>query len=145
MTQKHRPFLKIGEVAKQAGVNVQTVRYYGRRGILIPAERLDSGYRLYTPDAVKKLRFIKNAQALGFSLDEMSSLLRLRVNNRPDCNSVLKKAEAKLRGVEDKISTLASLRRTLLRLVSDCRRRRKTAPCPILRCLDASKGEGRSQ
>ncbi|MBI4180043.1 heavy metal-responsive transcriptional regulator [bacterium] len=140
MSRQKRRFLKIGEVAKEAGVNVQTVRYYERREILIPAERMESGYRLYTPDAVRKLRFVKNAQRLGFTLSEMSALLKLRVSNSK-CGAVLKKAEEKLRQVEDKIAVLNALRRTLERLVSDCRCRRKTDPCPVLRTLD-TQGKG---
>ncbi|OGH56457.1 MAG: hypothetical protein A3G34_12370 [Candidatus Lindowbacteria bacterium RIFCSPLOWO2_12_FULL_62_27] len=139
MNRQERRFLKIGEVAKEAGVNIQTVRYYERRGILIPAERMESGYRLYTPEAVRKLRFIKNAQTLGFTLAEMSALLKLRVSNS-NCDEVLKKAGEKLRQVEDKISTLNALRGTLERLIRDCRCRRKTDPCPVLRSLDTLGG-----
>ncbi len=138
MKPKQQPYLKIGEVAKEAGVNIQTVRYYERRGILIPTERLDSGYRLYAPDAVRKLRFIKNAQTLGFSLSEMSALLKLRVGSS-NCDRVLTKAEEKLRQVNGKITALNALRRTLEKLVADCRRRRKTDSCPILDTLDSVK------
>lgn len=131
-----RRFLKIGELAKEAGVNLQTVYYYERRGILPPTDRMESGYRLYDEGAIKKLRFIKSAQALGFSLAEISSLLNLRVGPSARCGAALKKAEAKLREVETKIESLERLRRTLRGLISDCRGRKKTDACPILSSLE---------
>lgn len=134
-TQK-RPLLKIGELAKEAGVNLQTVYYYERRGILAPSARLESGYRLYDSGALKRLRFVKSAQALGFSLAEIESLLNLRVGSPARCGAALKKAEAKLREVETKIRSLDRLRRTLRGLVSDCRGRKKTDACPILSSLE---------
>lgn len=139
MKTKRRPFLKIGELAKEAGVNLQTVYYYERRGILAPSTRLESGYRLYDSAAVKKLRFVKSAQALGFSLAEIASLLKLRVGRTSSCGSILKKAEAKLGEIETKIESLARLRRTLRSLISDCRNRNTTDACPILSSLEEKK------
>lgn len=139
MKTKGRRFLKIGEMAKEAGVNLQTVYYYERRGILTPTERLESGYRLYDSTAVKKLRFVKGAQALGFSLAEIASLLKLRVARTSRCGPILKRAEAKLREIETKIESLARLRRTLRSLISDCRNRNTTDACPILSSLEERK------
>ena len=139
MKTKKSPFLKIGELAKEAGVNLQPVYYYERRGILAASARLESGYRLYDSGALKKLRFIKSAQALGFSLAEISSLLKLRVGRTARCGSMLKKAEAKLREVDAKIESLDRLRRTLRTLISDCRRRNTTDACPILSSLEEKK------
>jgi len=82
----------IGKVAKKARVNIQTVRFYERRGLVSPDGHRDSGYRLYEPEAARKIRFIKNAQELGFSLKEIDGLLRLRVGRRVQCASVKKKA-----------------------------------------------------
>lgn len=139
MSAKKGTFLKIGGLAKAAGVNLQTVYYYERRGILAPAVRLDSGYRLYDDGAVKKLRFIKNAQQMGFTLSEISDLLNLRVRQANHCGSVLVKAEKKLQQVDEKIKSLAGMRRILSRLVADCRSRKVTDVCPILESLETRK------
>ena len=80
--------LTAGRLAKAGGVNVQTVRYYERRRLLLPARRTDSGYRLNPPEAVRVLRFIKNAQDLGFTLEEIARLLRLRVRHKGQCGAV---------------------------------------------------------
>lgn len=128
--------LTIGRVARGAGVNIQTVRYYERRGLLSPEAYRDSGYRLYSREAVRKLQFIKNAQELGFTLDEIAGLLRLRVGRRTRCEDVRRKAEAKLGQVDEKIARLQSMRRVLERLVRTCRKRGTTDPCPILGSLE---------
>ena len=81
--------LTIGQVAAAAGVNIQTIRYYERRGLLATPRRTASGYRQYTGDAVNRIRFIKHAQELGFSLKEIQELLALRVRHAAACNPVL--------------------------------------------------------
>lgn len=131
--------LTIGAIAKQAGVNVQTLRYYERRGLLLPLERRESGYRLYSAEAVQKLRFIKNAQTLGFTLKEISDLLRLRVSHRAHCDTVKKKTEEKLRDVAEKIHALTAIQRTLRTLAGACHRRATTDACPILNSLEVKK------
>lgn len=128
--------LTIGTVAKRAGVNVQTVRYYERRGFLFPDGRRESGYRLYTHEAVKKLRFIKNAQGLGFSLDETARLLGLRVGHKVQCGKVKKQAQARLAIVQDKIAGLKAMEKVLQRLIRTCSARGTTASCPILESLE---------
>lgn len=133
--------LTIGKVAKRAGVNIQTVRYYERRGLLIPDGHKDSGYRLYTGEAIEKIRFIKNAQALGFTLEEIEGLIGLQVSHRARCGQVKARAEAKLRDVNAKIDALQAMRKTLLRLVRSCRAGRTTEHCPILRSLDSKGGD----
>ncbi len=95
--------ITIGKLAKRAGVNRQTIFYYERRGLLSPAKRTDSGYRLYEPESVRVIRFIKNAQGLGFSLAEIAKLLKLRVGRRARCGTVRRQAEARLKIVKDKI------------------------------------------
>lgn len=128
--------ITIGRVAKLARVNIQTVRYYERRGILSPDGRLESGYRLYSREAIQKIRFIKNAQCLGFTLDEIMGLLRLRVGHRGRRVDVRRKAKLKLRQVDEKIATLRSLRRVLEGLIQTCQRRGSTGACPILGSLE---------
>lgn len=131
-----RAELTIGRIARGAGVNIQTVRYYERRGLLSPEAYRDSGYRLYSREAVRKLQFIKNAQKLGFTLEEIAGLLRLRVGRRSRCEDVRRKAEAKLKQVNEKLAGLKSMRRVLERLVRTCRDRKTTAACPILESLE---------
>ena len=128
--------LTIGRVAKQAGVNIQTVRYYERRGLLPPDGRRESGYRLYTKEAVKKLRFIRNAQSLGFSLDEIARLLRLRVGRKIQCGKVKRQAQARLEIVQGKIAGLRAMERVLHRLIRTCSAQATTNRCPILESLE---------
>ena len=128
--------LKIGRVAREAGVNIQTVRYYERRGLIAPEIRLDSGYRLYALETVRKLRFIKNAQELGFTLDEIARLLKLRIGRRTQCGAVRKQAQARLEIVRGKITALRGMERVLNRLVHTCAKRGTTDACPILGSLE---------
>jgi len=137
--------LTVGKVAKKAGVNIQTVRYYERRGILLPEGRRESGYRIYTEDAVRKIRFIKKAQELGFTLREVEQLLRLRVSDRARCGDIKRRTEAKLRDVQLKISGLHALERVLKDLVKSCRVQATTDRCPVLKTLEVDGDERRTQ
>src|SRR5437660_4648971 len=96
----------IGEAAEQAGVKVQTLRYYERRGLLPRTPRRASGYREYEADAVRMVRFIKRAQELGFSLDEVEELLRLRRGTRRDRGRIRKVAEQRIAQIDRKITEL---------------------------------------
>lgn len=131
--------LTVGRVARQAGVNLQTVLYYERRRLLAPAGRSESGYRLYAPEAVRVIRFIKNAQALGFTLDEAGRLLRLRINRRSQCESVRRQARSRLELVQGKIAGLKAMERTLRRLLKTCAARGTTDSCPILESLESRR------
>lgn len=128
--------ITIGKVARRAGVNIQTVRYYERRGLLLPSRRLGSGYRLYQEEAVRKISFIKNAQLLGFTLKEIGSLLRLRAGKTVRCDDVRRKAETHARDVQEKIARLRSIEKVLRALIRSCQRRASTETCPILRSLE---------
>lgn len=130
------PKVTIGRLAKQAGVNIDTVRYYERRGLLTPDGFLESGYRLYDPEAVRKLRFIRNAQELGFTLNEISGLLKLRVGKGVRCSSVKKKAQSKLESVDEKIARLQAIRGVLKDLIGVCHSGKATEHCPILRTME---------
>lgn len=134
-----KEYLTVGKIARRAGVNLQTVLYYERRRLLSPARRSDSGYRLYAPEAVQVIRFIKNAQALGFTLDEAAKLLRLRVNHRSQCESVKRQAQARLDMVHEKIAGLRAMERTLRRLLRTCAARGTTDSCPILESLESRR------
>jgi Hg(II)-responsive transcriptional regulator len=129
--------MTIGEVADRSNVNVQTIRYYERRGLLPTPRRSPSGYRQYSANNVERIRFIKRAQALGFSLDDISELLTLRVDPSTNCEEALHRAEAKLRDIDERIEALQLMRRSLKALVGACRDRRTTSDCPILEALEA--------
>ena len=127
--------MTIGELAAAAHVNVQTVRYYERRGILSAPDRTASGYRTYEAEALDRLRFIRRAQELGFSLEEISELLELRVEDPASCPAVEARTRAKLEDVRRKMSGLQRMEAVLERLVSTCAAREPTSECPILETL----------
>lgn len=128
--------LTIGELAKRAGVNIQTVRFYERQGVLQPISRKESGYRLYNEDSLKRLTFIRHAKELGFSLKEINSLLSLRIRSVQSCDKVRSKAQGKLKEIQKKIVHLRQLEKTLQGLVSDCEKRIVSDCCPILEKME---------
>lgn len=138
-----RETLRTGEVAARAGVNVQTLRYYERRGLLEEPERRASGYREYSPDAVQLIRFIKRAQELGFTLAEVEALLRLRSDQETACSEVRTAAEAKIEDIEQKIRDLRAMKRALGTLVASCATEGSPRHCPILEALDDDRERGR--
>ena len=132
----------ISEAAEQAGVNVQTIRYYERRGLLPAPPRRRSGYRELPEETVRRVRFIKRAQELGFSLDEIGELLRLRSAKPNSRTRVRALAERRVKQIEQKIAELDALRKALQTLVHRCHEG-TTLECPILEALEQSSG-GRS-
>ncbi|MEW6280041.1 MAG: MerR family transcriptional regulator [Candidatus Eremiobacterota bacterium] len=126
--------LNIGELARRAGVRVDTVRYYERSGLLPEAPRTGSGYRLYDEEAVSLLRFIRNAKQLGFTLTEVAELLELRRSK--DRRRVSRLAQDKLRDTESRIAHLVRLRDVLKELVQRCAAGHDLTPCPILEALE---------
>ncbi len=128
--------LTIGHLAREAGVNLETVRYYERRGLLPKPPRSASGYRLFPSDAARRLRFIRRAQELGFSLKEIRELLSLRVSRNTTSRDIRARAEAKIADIEAKISSLESMKKTLQKLTGVCNGCAPLAKCPILESLD---------
>jgi len=128
--------LTIGQEASAADVNIQTIRYYERRCLFPSPRRTPAGYRTFGTDAVRRLRFIKQAQALGFSLKEIRELLRLRVDPRRSCGDVRARAEAKLADIDEKIRGLDAMKKTLARFIAACSGRGPVSACPILEALD---------
>lgn len=128
--------LTIGRLAKQAGVNLETVRYYERRGLLPKPPRSASGYRLFPVEAARRLRFIRRAQQLGFSLGEIRELLSLRMSATARSTDVRKRAEAKIAHINAKIRSLDSMKRTLRKLTNACEGCGPIVACPILESLD---------
>jgi Cu(I)-responsive transcriptional regulator len=132
----------IGRTAKAAGVNAQTLRYYERRGLIGRTRRGRSGYREYSDDAVAVVRFIKRAQELGFSLDEIEALIKLRGVRRADRHRVRTIAERKIADIDQKIAHLQSMRDALQTLVASCHSD-GAAECPIIEALTAPALETR--
>jgi DNA-binding transcriptional MerR regulator len=132
-------------VAAEAGVNVQTLRYYERRGLLDKPDRLESGYRVYRPDAVRVVRFVKGAQQLGFSLEEIESLLALAGGGPESCDAARALATGKVRQLDDKIAVLTAMRDSLNQLVDTCARPRAERACPLLHAIEPDIGDGDSR
>jgi MerR family mercuric resistance operon transcriptional regulator len=133
--------LTIGQLAKAAGVGVETVRFYERGGLLPLPARRQSGYRQYSQDAVRRVRFIRRAKDLGFTLKEIGELLDLRVDRRRSCADVRALARAKIADVDTKINDLAHMRAALERLARACRGTGPTIECPILEALEHEESE----
>ena len=129
--------LRIGAVAGQADVNVQTLRFYERRGLLPKPARAASGYRAYTPDTPDVVRFIKRAQELGFTLNEVAELLRLRAAPSRDRVKIRKIAHAKIADIDAKVARLTAMRDSIASLITCCENG------DALRCsiIDALNGE----
>jgi len=139
--------LFIGRLARQAGVSVQTVRYYERRGLLARPQRTASGYRLYAPETPARLGFIKQAQAVGFSLGEVREILRLTYDGRSPCECVRGMLEEKLARVEQEMAALKRFRHELRRTLARARKlphlsHRASAICPIIEISTTNKPRG---
>lgn len=128
--------LTIGKVARGAGLAVDTVRYYEREGLLKKPARTATGYRQYTTEAVARLRFIRQAKDLGFSLSEIKELLALRVTPGKSCADVRARTEAKIADVEKRIVQLNRMKRALAKLATACSGREPTSNCPILDAME---------
>jgi Hg(II)-responsive transcriptional regulator len=129
--------LGIGALAKRAGVGIDTVRYYERSGLLAPKTRLASGYRRYSAAEVARLRFIRRAQALGFTLNEIRELLAL--SSRRDVARVKRAAQQKVADVEQRIASLQRMRQGLVSLIDACPGHGRAENCPILKALGSEE------
>jgi Zn(II)-responsive transcriptional regulator len=125
--------LSIGKLAKRAGVAIDTVRYYERNRLLTPAGRLASGYRQYGETELKRLRFIRRAKALGFSLEDIRALLSL--SDERSVAKIKRAAEAKLNDIERRIAELERIGDGLRKLVAACPGHGRAEACPILNAL----------
>lgn len=127
--------LRTAEVAEQAGVNVETLRFYERKGILPEPPRRASGYREYPPETVERVKFIKRAQELGFALREIEEILGFRQTAGAKSGRVRKLAEAKVKEIELKIRDLEAMKASLTALLCACDGKRTVASCPIIESL----------
>ncbi len=129
-------YLTTGQLAKQAQVNIETVRYYERRGLIPEPPRRESGYRQYPRNMIARIQFIKRAQELGFSLKEIHELLSLRFEPATPAIVIRRKAEAKVKNIEEKIETLEAMKHALLKLIGQCDGHGSVDDCPIIEALE---------
>ena len=127
--------LTIGRLADEAGVNVETIRYYQRRGLMAEPDKPMGGQRRYAADAIKRVRFIKRAQVLGFTLEEVGSLLDL--DEACACVETRELAAHKLQVIEDKLADLKAMRKALTALLRQCETGATQGNCPIIHALAA--------
>ena len=125
-----------GQVARMAGVNSETLRYYERRGLLEEPVRRESGHRRFAEETVHRIRFIKRAQVLGFTLEEIRDLLGFRENLTEGCKETRFRAESKIADIQTRIADLRRIERALGILVDECHMKNEETPCPILQSLD---------
>jgi MerR family mercuric resistance operon transcriptional regulator len=128
--------LTIGQVARESGVGVETIRFYEREGLIGKPQRRPSGYRQYEPEILRRIGFIQRAKELGFSLREVGELLSLRVRRGHSCADVRARAVAKIVEIDAKIAVLERMRAALERLSAACVGRGPVSECPILDALD---------
>ncbi len=126
----------IGQLAKAAGVNVETIRYYERQQLILQPDKPSEGYRRYPEDMLFRILFIKRAQHLGFTLAEIATLINLGEGH---CNDVQNLAEKKLSAIHQKITDLQSLEKSLNTLVRQCRSNPDDARCPVIEALVPEK------
>ena len=130
--------MTVGTLARPAGVKIDTIRYYERRGLLPKPARTDSGYRTFTSASLERVRFIRQAQALGFTLMEVNQLLALRLSPGKTCTDVRKQSEAKM-DIDEKIQSLYKMKEALQRLVSSCAADGSASECSFLANLAERK------
>ena len=128
--------MSIGQVAKQAGISVETIRYYEKQGLLDKPERKESGYRQYSCEIIVRLSFILQAKELGFSLKEIGELLSLKSGVNAACGDVKKMALEKLCEIENKMKMLQRMRKSLKKLIDVCPGKAPINDCPILDALE---------
>ncbi|MBW7997265.1 MAG: MerR family DNA-binding protein [Candidatus Glassbacteria bacterium] len=128
--------LQIGKVARLSDVGVETIRFYEREGLIAEPPRKESGYRQYPKETVSRIRFIKRAKKLGFSLKEIRELLSLRKDPDATCEDILERAKAKVTNIEEKILALQRMKKALGKLMAACSEAGSVTECPILEALE---------
>lgn len=131
--------LTIGRLAKKAGVGVSTIRFYERRCMLPKAARRASGYREFPPDTAQRVHFIRHAQELGFTLNEIAELMALRMDVKGSCADVRQRAQRKVKDISGKITSLNRMRLALEKLIESCAHEAPSSECPILEAIDEIK------
>ncbi|HET9440289.1 MAG TPA: MerR family transcriptional regulator [Longimicrobiales bacterium] len=127
--------LTVGKLASAAGVGVETIRFYEKRGLITQPVRRTSGYREYSDSDVVRLQFIKRAQGLGFTLKEIGELIQLEQDSRARCSDLQDRTEEKIRAVDEKLAELARMRSELVKLARSCAPDAPLAECQLMNCL----------
>jgi MerR family mercuric resistance operon transcriptional regulator len=127
--------LTVGKLARAAGVGVETVRFYERRGLLEQPARKGSSYRVYTPAAVTRIQFIRRAQQLGFTLNEIAELIALEESASENCDAVRGRATDKISAIQRKIDDLEAMKGALQQMLTACPGSQPLSDCPIMSCL----------
>jgi MerR family mercuric resistance operon transcriptional regulator len=127
--------LTTGELAEKTGVNIETVRYYERRGLIMEPPRTESGYRQFPPETVQRIRFIKRAQELGFTLNEIEQLLSIADGDGSRCEDVYEFTIGKVQEIEERIRHLQRLKAVLAELAESCPHKGPIEKCPIIESL----------
>lgn len=144
-SRDHCTVLTIGKLARQGGISPDALRYYEREGLVAPASRTQSGYRLYDGEAVRRVRFIQHSQACGFTLAEIRELLHLRQSDSACCNDVRQRAVEKKLQLAAKIRTMQAMSAALDRLIAECANgNQPIGDCPILAALEQVDGNAES-
>lgn len=130
--------MKIGEIAKQTGLKIETVRFYETEGLIAPPERSGGNYRLYNSTHLNRLSFIKRARDLGFTLDQVRDLLRLADDPRGSCDEVDAIADLHIKEIDRKLADLSALRSELVRWGGHCRAT-TIAECKLIDALTSTK------
>ena len=133
--------MTIGQLARCSDVGVEAIRFYGRQGLIPEPPRTSSGYRQYPADTVERLRFIRRAKELGFSLREIGELIALRLDGNACSADVRARAEEKVRDIEQKIRDLQRMRSSLAALIDVCAGTGTTDECPILHALTSKDSD----
>lgn len=120
------------QVAKEANVNIETIRYYERNGLIVEPERNESGYRQYTGEDIGRIKFIKLSQELGFSLKEISQILSMRADNKLNCSVTLNLSEKKIHEIDEKINKLNEMKSLLKSFIKTCCEEPSDSECPIV-------------
>jgi len=130
--------MTIGDLAKSTGVGIETIRFYERKRLIAQPKRPASGYRRYDDETARRIRFIRQAQELGFTLAEIKQLLELRLDPRRSCADVKTEAERKIVDIDGKIDSLRVMRKALVEITRSCSGEGPTSECPILDAIEAS-------
>ena len=131
--------LTIGKVARLADVGVETIRFYEREGLIGRPSRRESGYRQYPEETVQRLRFIRRAKDLGFTLKEIKELFELRIKQGTTCGNVRERAETKIQDIETKVRTLQRMKKALVKLTLACSGKGPVSECPILEAMEGDE------
>ena len=143
---------KIGQVAQETGLSIDTIRFYEKQGLLKRSPRTEGGFRLFGASDIETLKFVRKAQELGFSLNEIRELLILRADHLPACSHIKELLAQKLTAVKEKIAELQNMERSLQHALQKCKRELKTAApgheerCPVLEEINqAARKDGRHE